>query len=75
MPQISPETKLLSVREFAQRQGWSEWVVRYRVRMFDFPHVRQGKRLLIPENAAELEYRRQQEEQERTGTRSVTTWR
>lgn len=54
MTEISPTTKLLSVREFAARQGWSEYQVLYRVRQFNFPHVPMGRRILIPENAVEL---------------------
>lgn len=45
--------KLLTVKEFAQQHGWSEWQVRDRVRYHGLPHLLFGRHIMIPEDAIE----------------------
>lgn len=52
---ISPAEmeRFLPVKEFAAKQGVSEWTVREWAHRHGLPHVRMGKLILIPPDALE----------------------
>ena len=53
--------RFITVREFAARQGLTDGAIRAWVRAHDLPHIRLGKRILIPEDALETMLARQRE--------------
>jgi hypothetical protein len=58
----------LTIREFSQRHpGISIWLIGELVRRQQLPHVRLGRRILLPENALSLLAESQQEERQVSG--------
>lgn len=66
MPELPIEW--LSIREFSLRHpGISTWLIGEMVRRQQLPHVRVGRRILLPENALSLLAQSQQQERQASG--------